>query len=207
MKTKLSIAIAMVMIFTTSILSAQSWNLTGNAGTDPNVNFIGTTDAKAFRIKTNSFTRINIKSNGDVGIGTTAPAAKLDVNGVIKGNELRIGTTTSATGYLASIGGKLIAEEVRVDLKAVWPDYVFDKDYSLLSLDELEQFVVKHNHLPGIPDAGSIQSNGIMLGEMQTKTMEKVEEAMLYLIQLKNENKILKSQIADLQNQVNEIKK
>ncbi|MFI5219303.1 MAG: hypothetical protein ACHQNT_07410 [Bacteroidia bacterium] len=207
MKTKLIISITAIMIFSTAILSAQSWNLTGNAGTDPNLNFIGTTDGKALKFKTNNQVRMYIKANGDMGIGTQSPLAKFDVNGVIKGNELRIGTTTSATGYLASIGGKLIAEEVRVDLKAVWPDYVFDKNYSLLSLDELEQFIVKHNHLPGIPDAGNIKSSGIMLGEMQTKTMEKVEEVTLYLIQLKNENNLLKAQIADLQNQVNEIKK
>lgn len=60
---------------------SQSWNLTGNAGTNPSTNFIGTTDAKALKIRTNNNVHITISSSGKVGIGIASPVFKLDVKG------------------------------------------------------------------------------------------------------------------------------
>ncbi len=104
-------------------------------------------------------------------------------------SELRVGTTTGATGYVASINGKLIATEVRVQPLANWPDYVFGKDHILMSLEELEASINANKHLPGIPSAADVKDNGIMLGEMQTKAMEKIEENTLYILQLNNKVK------------------
>lgn len=115
-------------------------------------------------------------------------------------SELRVGGTQGASGYVACINGKLIATEVRVELQSSWPDYVFSKEHNLMSIDELEEHIYNNNHLPGIPPAYEIESNGIMLGEMQTKTMEKVEELTLYIIQLNKENKELKARLEKLEN-------
>ncbi|HKR06616.1 MAG TPA: bZIP transcription factor [Bacteroidia bacterium] len=207
MTKKLILAAGIIMVVSAGKTIAQSWNLTGNAGTNPNTQFVGTTDAKDFKIRTNNTVRVFVKSNGSVGIGTSTPSVKLEVIGTVKSNQLLVGTTTGATGFIASIGGKLIAEEVRVDLKGVWPDYVFSENHTLMPLDQLEQWVNDHKHLPGIPAAGEIKSSGIMLGEMQAKSMEKIEEAMLYILQLNKENHELKAQIDNLQKQVNELKK
>lgn len=117
-------------------------------------------------------------------------------------SEIRVGTTNGATGYIASIGGKLIAEEVRVELEANWPDYVFGKDYKLLPLEDLETKINADKHLPGIPSAGEMKESGIMLGEMQTKTMEKVEENTLYIIQLNNKIKQLEKVIDELSKKI-----
>jgi hypothetical protein len=207
MTKKLLMAVGVIIIISAGKTIAQSWNLTGNAATDITTNFIGTIDNKSLKIKTNNAVRMFIKSSGFVGIGTSSPVEKLDVNGTVKSTALLVGTTTQATGYIASIGGKLIAEEVRVDLQAVWPDYVFCGDRNLMSLDELAQWINENKHLPGIPAADEIKSSGIMLGEMQVKAMEKIEEAMLYILQLNKENNELKAQINNLQQQVNELKK
>ena len=115
---------------------------------------------------------------------------------------LKIGTTQKATGYKLNVGGKIIAEEVRVTLQASWPDYVFAKDYSLPSLQNLEQYIAANNHLPNVPAAAEIEKSGIGLGAMQTKMMEKIEELTLYILQLKKENQQMQSTIADLKAKV-----
>ncbi len=114
---------------------------------------------------------------------------------------LRLGTTQKATGYLLNVGGKIMAEEVRVQLRASWPDYVFSKDYKLQSLAEVEEYIATNNHLPNVPAAAEVEKSGIALGEMQGKMMEKIEELTLYILQLNkkldqqaNEISILKKQ-------------
>ena len=111
-----------------------------------------------------------------------------------------IGTTQIATGYKLSVNGKIIGTEVRVDALANWPDYVFSGKHKLLPLEDLEASINANKHLPGIPSAAEVKENGIMLGDMQTKTMEKVEELTLYLIQLSKENKELKARLEKLEN-------
>ena len=110
-------------------------------------------------------------------------------------SELRVGGTAGATGYVAAINGKLIATEVKVDLIANWPDYVFGKDHKMLSIEDLEASINANKHLPGIPSAAEVKQNGIVLGEMQTKTMEKVEENTLYIIELNKKIKMLEEKI------------
>ncbi|MFI5218060.1 MAG: T9SS type A sorting domain-containing protein [Bacteroidia bacterium] len=81
---KKSIAIIIVLFFFAAAnnnVDAQSWSLTGNATTDPATNFIGTTDLKNLKIRTNNIVRMNITSGGKVGIGNFTPAFKLDVKG------------------------------------------------------------------------------------------------------------------------------
>lgn len=113
-------------------------------------------------------------------------------------NELRVGGTKGATGYVAAINGKLIATEVRVEALASWPDYVFSANHKLLSIEELEASINANKHLPGIPSAAEVKESGIMLGEMQTKTMEKVEENTLYIIELNKKIKMLEDKIEQL---------
>ncbi len=101
--------------------------------------------------------RLSVKSNGNIGIGTTTPDNKLDVKGTIR------------------------AEEVKVETG--WADYVFHEDYELKSLSEVSTYIEENHHLPGIPTAEEVAENGIKLGEMNAKLLEKVEELTLYLIE------------------------
>ncbi|MEM6717743.1 MAG: hypothetical protein AAF611_00365 [Bacteroidota bacterium] len=85
-------------------------------------------------------------------------------------------------------------QKVKVDLAAgVWADYVFDKDYDLKPLEDVEAFINTNGHLPNVPSATEIEKEGLNLGEMDAKLLEKIEELTLYVIELKKEINALKS--------------
>ena len=67
--------------------SAQIWNTTGNNGTNPSTNFLGTIDAQPLIFRTNNSEKVRITLNGNVGVGTANPTQKLDVNGSVIANE------------------------------------------------------------------------------------------------------------------------
>jgi hypothetical protein len=123
-----------------------------------NVVSLGTTGNNPIALYTNSTNRIFIDGFGSVGIGTDNPGIyKLAVNGSIRAKELRINTG--------------------------WADYVFEKNYRLKPLAEVEQYIKSNKHLPGIPAAAILQKEGVDVSDMQTKMMAKIEELTLYLIE------------------------
>lgn len=115
--------------------------------------------------------------------------------------------TTTTGNYKLFVEGGIMTEKVKVALRSSsnWADYVFEKDYNLMSLNEVEKFVNENKHLPGIQSAKELAENGIDLGEMQSKQMEKIEELTLYIIdqnkkllQQNDEIQVLKSQMSEL---------
>ncbi|RDC58446.1 hypothetical protein DU508_00105 [Pedobacter chinensis] len=108
--------------------------------------------------------------NGNVGIGTTAPTEKLAVNGKIRAKEIKVETSN-------------------------WPDYVFEEGYDVGKLEELESYIKKYKHLPGMPSAKAVESEGVELGEMNKLLVEKIEELTLHIIEIKKENEQVKSRL------------
>ncbi len=122
--------------------------------------------------------RFRVTSDGNVGIGTSNPTSKLTVKGDIH------------------------AEEVRVDLTVPGPDYVFEEDYELPTLESIESYTQQNKHLPGVPSAQEMEENGIDLGVMDMLLLKKVEELTLYLIEqneligdLKHQNEQLEKRV------------
>lgn len=103
-----------------------------------------------------------------------------------------IGDDVKATGYRLSVNGKTIATEFTALPIASWPDYVFEKNYQLRPLGEVRKFIEDNSHLPGIPSAAQIEKEGIQLGDMSKRLMEKVEELTLYILQLQDQIDALK---------------
>ncbi|WP_303316686.1 hypothetical protein Q4Q34_07735 [Flavivirga abyssicola] len=110
---------------------------------------------------------------------TTTPL----IYGKFDTDQLGINTNDIPTGYAFAVKGKVITEEVKVQIYANWPDYVFNKDYSLPSLTEVENHINENGHLKDIPSAKDVLENGILLGDMNAKLLEKIEELTLYTIQ------------------------
>ncbi|TDQ11558.1 hypothetical protein [Pedobacter metabolipauper] len=113
---------------------------------------------------------------------------------VISAATRNVGIGTSNTTEKLSINGKIWAREIKVE-NINWPDYVFVKDYQLPTLLETEKFIKEKGHLPGIPTATEVKDNGIDLGQMNAKLLEKMEEMTLHMIEMKKEIEMLKSKI------------
>lgn len=107
--------------------------------------------------------------NGKVGIATgegVNPQNALDVNGTIRAKKVMVETG--------------------------WADFVFKNDYKLMSLSDLENFIQQNGHLPEIPTESQVKKDGVDLGEMNARLLQKVEELTLYIIEIDKELKELK---------------
>ena len=102
------------------------------------------------------------------------------------------GTTITSPG-MVEVNGKIKAKEIEICLSGWWADYVFDKNYKLNSLSEVEKYINENKHLPDVPSAKDVKEKGINVGDMDATLLKKVEEQTLYII--------------DLQKQINEMKK
>ncbi len=104
--------------------------------------------------------------------------------------------TTNPNGWKLAVNGKIRAKEVKVE--ANWADYVFEDNYDLPTLQEVETHIKEKGHLQNIPSAQEVAENGIELGEMNKLLLEKIEELTLYTIQQEKEIKELRSLVEKL---------
>ncbi len=111
--------------------------------------------------------------------------------------KVSIGAVASTPGgYKLFVQGGILTERLKVAINGSgsWADYVFKEDYNLLSLDEVERYIKKHQHLPNVPSAEQMAETGLDVATMNAKLMEKIEELTLYLIEMKKEIQQLKSE-------------
>lgn len=197
---------------------------------------------------------------GNVGIGTTSPGAKLDVNGNVKassfqvkeseyysdlnsnmlsfsrngysyinnssaGGSIAIRTggvdnvdllvnsngdvgigTTDTKGFKLGVNGRVAATEVKVATYTNWSDFVFEENYDLPTLIEVENHIKKKGHLKDIPSAKEVEKDGFYLGEMDAKLLQKIEELTLYTIQQEKSLHKKDLKIEKLEKETNELK-
>ncbi len=127
-------------------------------------------------------------------------SAKIEGN-ILTDANIGIGTSNFVDGantYRLSVKGKIRAEEIKV--YNTWADYVFNTDYKLSTLNEVESFIKQNGHLPNVPSAKEVTEKGLELGEMTKIQQEKIEELTLYLIQQNKEIEELKAQMKILMN-------
>lgn len=140
----------------------NNWSLSGNAGINPATTYIGTTDNQPLIFKTSGAETMRINSSGQV----------------------TVGAVTAPSGIKLAVGGNIIAEKVTVKLITNWADFVFDDNYRLPTLTEVEKYISANKHLPDVPSAAEVQKEGLNLGDNQAVLLRKIEELTLYVIEL-----------------------
>lgn len=125
--------------------------------------------------------RMSIMPSGNVGIGTT-----------------------NTNGWKLAVNGKIRAKEINVETG--WSDFVFEKDYNLPTLKEVENYINEKGHLKDIPCAKEVEKNGILLGEMDSKLLQKIEELTLYTIQQEKKINEQKSNLKKQELEITELK-
>lgn len=255
---------------------SQSWNLTGNSGTNPPDNFIGTTDDKPLIFKLNnqqtfklegqsinigsgipgtgnlqlalspcnhcysgwaqpndavmrllSGHNLNIHMDNDNAIDPNSDTSTPNSSGISRvrfsdavhksllvlfnTGKVTVGTDQydSDPNYIFYVRKGIKAEQVKVEIASAngWADYVFKKDYKLNSLETVEKHIDEKGHLPNIPSAKEVKENGINLGEMDAKLLEKIEELTLYVIQLNKDVKQLRGENKELKKTIESLSK
>jgi hypothetical protein len=132
-------------------------------------------------VETNWKPNMILSETGNLGIGTLTPTNKLDVNGTIH------------------------SKEVKVDMIG-WSDFVFKKEYNLPTLEEVEKHINEKGHLENIPSEAEVLKNGINLGEMNAKLLQKIEELTLYMIEMKKENDVIKKENQEMKKDISNLK-
>lgn len=171
-------------------------NITPGSNTRLIVNNNNSVSAAQFLTDWSSFQNImgldikvkNPGQGGATGIYIDADDSPTDFAIIADGHSIlngrvSVGTANPALGYMLSVDGKVIAEELRVQNSTAWPDYVFESGYELMNLNTLSEYLKINKHLPDVPPAAQIESNGIMVGEMQSVLLKKIEELTLYIIE------------------------
>ena len=169
--------------------------------------------------------RVTVLQNGNVGVGTTEPKAKLHLN---EDAHFRIGSwdfwqeggnnTTSyfhldrwtsngssswsekifAIDYSGNmlLKGRFACNDVQIIPDVPIPDYVFNDNYELTTLEDIESFIKTFRHLPEVLSAKEIKENGkLNLGELSIALLKKIEELTLYAIEQNKRIKYLESKI------------
>ncbi|MEO1257069.1 MAG: hypothetical protein AAFY41_19630, partial [Bacteroidota bacterium] len=118
-------------------------------------------------------------------------------NTVLRIKDFRVGIKTDNLddGYALTVKGDISTRKVKVTAMA-GADYVFDPSYDLLPLKDLENFVEQHHHLPNIAPAKEMEAEGVIVDELLTQLLAKVEELTLYTIAQQKEIEELKAKLA-----------
>jgi hypothetical protein len=161
------------------------------------------TDTKimeVFNTATNNLT-FELKADGAMNISNgTSRIFHLGTEGSL---ELKSGSLQT---FKVETNGMIRGRRMKLDLNT-WADYVFEPEYKLMPLSEVEAFVKAEKHLPNVPSEQELKSDGADVMELNKILMEKVEELTLYLIQQNKDTEALKMQLETLKAKVVEMEK
>jgi hypothetical protein len=174
--------------------------------------------------------------DSSMGIGTSSPTAQLHTTGTVRfagltndNSQARI-VVSDGSGNLfyrdasslafndpirssLAVNGTITAQRLKISPTG-WPDYVFDSSYQLLPMEQLEKYIKKNNHLPGISSAAEVEKKGVDVGDNQAALLRKIEELTLYNIsqekRLRTQDKRMEEQakkMETLETEIAELKK
>ena len=204
-------------MITVIVVKAQNQTINGDLSVGPDAGAVtgagnrlffngvtsNTDELSIYRLnRANNLSDLRVNIGDDYGsgddrflIGTTNWADGKYYVHMVVGADGKVGIGTEAFGAeRLAVNGNIRAKEIKVEATG-WPDYVFATDYRPLTPDELERYISINKHLPGLPSAKEAEENGVELGKMNKKLLEKIEELTLYMISQQKEIKALKEQI------------
>ncbi|MBV6645541.1 MAG: hypothetical protein KI790_08840 [Cyclobacteriaceae bacterium] len=168
--------------FTTELGDYIEINNQDAAGDGPRIDYIfRMSGANGFQFIPREVEAMRITNQGRVGIGVTNPDEKLVVDGKIRSEEIKVEVVNG-------------------------PDYVFEPDYQLRTLQETQQYIAENKHLPEIPSAKEMENNGVDLGDMNMRLLKKIEELTLYLIEEHKHNQALTKRVENLEKELGDLK-
>jgi hypothetical protein len=144
----------------------------------------------------NTVTRAQITGNGSFWLfnnNTKTVAIEPGGDSFLGNGGLAINTYTVTAGYKLVVNGAIGCTKLKVSQS--WADFVFDKNYLLPSLAQVEEHIRVNHKLPDIPSEKEIAANGLDVGEMQKLQMQKIEELTLYIIDLKKQLELQQKEI------------
>lgn len=117
---------------------------------------------------------------------------------MLVGNYFDFDSCTDCEDYMLFVRKGIRTERVKVDVAGgVWADYVFDENYKLKSLYEVESYINENHHLPGVPSAKKMETEGLDVAKTDALLLEKIEELTLYIIKLQKEVDALKVELSE----------
>lgn len=132
-------------------------------------------------INVGNSTSRNLYVNGNVHASSVVLAANVSANNAWINNKI--------TAAEVEVAGKVHAQEIEVSLEAgSGADFVFEENYILRDLNEVEEYILQNHHLPDIPSAVEMQENGLNVSDFQLQLLQKIEELTLYIIKLEKQN-------------------
>ena len=134
-------------------------------------------DTHAFYVREDGNARIfgDLRLDGNL----ATPAVSIDADS----GSVGIGAAVPAASYELSVDGEVICEELTILDSGSWPDFVFEDNYELQPLHQVELHIKEHRHLPGVASAAEVEQKGIRMAETQKQMMTKIEELTLYIIE------------------------
>jgi len=171
----------------------------------------------------------NISTTGSLGIGTTTPATQLHTTGAVRfagltndNSRTRI-VVSDASGNLfyrdasslasndpihssLAVNGTITAQRFKLS-QTGWPDYVFDSNYRLLPMEQLEKYIKQNHHLPGISSGAEVEKKGVDVGDSQAALLKKIEELTLYNIEQAKRTDALTKEMGSLKAEIAELKR
>ncbi len=177
----------------TSAVQSSTLTVTGNV----TFNSLAGSSSKILTVGSNGLLSSADMSEVGDGMGNHIATTNLNLNGknivgaisgtggiyVAQNGNVRIGAGTANPTKALEVNGAIRSKEVLVEVTN-WSDFVFDKDYDLMTLNEVESYIKENGHLPDVPSAKEVKANGVEVGEMNAILLQKIEELTLYIIEL-----------------------
>jgi hypothetical protein len=164
---------------------------------------VSSIDFRIINLDTEAGDRVNANDRVVLSIKSGPTAAAVTMNGSLTAEEVKVELLSAED---MNLKGTLAANNITLSSNGNTADFVFDENYSLRSLDEVEDFIKTNGHLPSIPSAENMEKNGVNLAEMNKLLLQKIEELTLYAIEQDEKLKRKNDQVSHLANEIEKMK-